>query len=218
MDQKKYLKIVSYLESCLEKYGDTHLGVDWKAKEDAEARYGAMLDVIKPGTSGRISLLDFGCGASHLYEHILQHGLDKAKHKAYSIEYTGLDLGAKYIDLSRKKFPSRTYYHLNILEDPDSLANFDYIVMNGVFTAKYDSGLSFDEMFEYLKAIVRILFDKAQIGIAFNMMSKHVDWERDDLFHLPFDLLAAFLVQSLSRQFVFRHDYALYEYTAYVYK
>ena len=30
-------------------------------------------------------------------------------------------------------------------------------------------------------------------GIAFNVMTKHVDWERDDLFHLPFDQLAEWL-------------------------
>jgi hypothetical protein len=218
MDQRKYLKIVSHLESCLEKYGDTHLGVDWKAKEHADATYTAMLEVIKPGTFGRISLLDFGCGASHLYEHILQRELHKAEHTPYNIEYSGLDLGAEYISLSRKKFPSNTYYHLDILENPDCLPDFDYIVMNGVFTARYESGFSFDEMFEYLQAVVKRVFAKAQIGIAFNTMSKHVDWERDDLFHLPFDVLATFLVQSISRQFIFRHDYALYEYTTYVYK
>jgi len=217
MDQKKYLKIVSHLESCLERYGDTHLGVDWKRKEDAEARYRAMLEVIKPDTFGKISLLDFGCGASHLYEHILQHQLHQAEHSPYSIKYSGLDLGAKYISLSREKFPSNDYYHLDILEHQDDLPEFDYIVMNGVFTAKYDSGLSFEEMLEYFQAVIERVFAKARVGIAFNVMSKQVDWERDDLFHLPFDVLASFLVRNLSRHFVFRHDYALYEYTTYVY-
>jgi hypothetical protein len=49
-------------------------------------------------------------------------------------------------------------------------------------------------------------------------MSKHVDWEREDLFHLPFDRLTSFLTNRLSRHFVIRHDYGLYEYTTYVYK
>src|SRR5260221_3771151 len=29
MEDKKYLAIVSHYESCLERHGDTHLGVDW---------------------------------------------------------------------------------------------------------------------------------------------------------------------------------------------
>ena len=49
-------------------------------------------------------------------------------------------------------------------------------------------------------------------------MTKHVDWERDDLFHLPFDTLAAVLKKEISRHFVISNDYGLYEYTVYVYK
>jgi len=56
------------------------------------------------------------------------------------------------------------------------------------------------------------------MGVAFNVMSKHVDWERDDLFHLPFDTLARYLIASLTRNFVIRSDYGLYEYTTYIYR
>jgi len=88
--------------------------------------------------------------------------------------------------------------------------------MNGVFTEK--RGLSFDEMFSYFKELMKKVFSHAKIGIAFNVMSKHVDWERDDLFHLPFDTLASFLTREVSRNFVIRHDYRLYQYTTYVYR
>ena len=209
MEQKKYLHIVSHYERCLEKYGDTHLGVDWPNKEDTETRYRVMLEVIKQDTSGKISLLDFGCGASHLYEYILRHKLD-------NIVYSGLDLSEKLISLSRKKFPAIVYYCLDILDGQVNLPDFDYIMMNGVFTEKYD--LSFEEMFFYFKDVVSRVFNRARIGIAFNVMSKQVDWERDDLFHLPLDPLADFLTKGLSRNIVIRNDYGLYEYTVYVYK
>lgn len=208
MNNKKHMSIVVHYESCLEKHGDTHMGVDWPNKEDADTRYRVMLEVIKD-TSSKVSLLDFGCGASHLYEYILRH-------KLYNIEYSGLDLSEKFISLSRSKFPSVSYYCLNILDDPISLPDFDYIVMNGVFTEKRD--LSFDEMFAYFKRVVHRVFGKAKIGIAFNVMSSHVDWMRDDLFHLPLDTLAAFLTKELTRDFIIRNDYGLYEYTTYVYR
>jgi hypothetical protein len=88
--------------------------------------------------------------------------------------------------------------------------------MNGVFTEK--RGLTFDEMFAYFERTLSAVFAKAEMGVAFNVMSKHVDWERDDLFHLPFDTLARFLIESLTRNFVIRSDYGLYEYTTYVYR
>ena len=49
-------------------------------------------------------------------------------------------------------------------------------------------------------------------------MSKNVDWERDDLFHWGLDELTAFLTKDISRRFVLRNDYGLYEYTVYVYR
>ena len=56
------------------------------------------------------------------------------------------------------------------------------------------------------------------MGIAFNVMSKDVDWERDDLFHLPLSELSSFLSKNLTRRYIIRNDYGLYEYTTYVYK
>jgi hypothetical protein len=105
---------------------------------------------------------------------------------------------------------------MDLLDDDAALPMFDYIVLNGVFTEKRE--LSFDEMFSYFKQLVSRVFAHAAVGIAFNVMTKHVDWEREDLFHLPFDTLAAFLKKELTRNFVFRNDYGLYEYTTYVYR
>lgn len=208
--EKRYLEIVAHYESCLARHGDTHLGVDWPNNEDAEKRYKVMLEVIRPGKNHKLSLLDFGCGASHLYEYILNRGLQDR------FAYSGLDLSPNFVAVSRRKFPSCHYYELDVLENNSALPQFDYIVMNGVFTEK--RGLAQQEMVEYFQSLVTKVFTKARTGMAFNVMSKQVDWERDDLFHLPFDALAEFLVSRVSRHFVIRHDYGLYEYTVYVYR
>ena len=206
---KKYKEIVEHYEACLAKYGDTHLGVDWPRPEDAKTRYRVMLELIRQPHPPAVTLLDFGCGASHLYEHILAAGF-------VGIEYIGLDLSPNFVELSRRKFPQNRYVCADILEEPEALPACDYIVMNGVFTEK--RGLTFDEMLAYFQRMLIAVFSKARLGIAFNAMSKHVDWERDDLFHLPFDTLAGFLTASMTRNFVIRNDYGLYEYTTYVYR
>lgn len=205
----KYADIVAHYESCLERYGDTHLGVDWPKEDDVKKRYQVMLDVVKTAAETTIKLLDFGCGAAHLYEYILRQTIT-------NIEYSGLDISEKFIELSQKKFPQIKFYYLDILKNDAGLLDFDYIVMNGVFTEK--RSLSYEEMLPYFKQVILKVFAKAKRGIAFNVMSSHVDWQRDDLFHLPLDTLAAFLVKNLSRNFVIRNDYGLYEYTVYVYK
>jgi hypothetical protein len=65
---------------------------------------------------------------------------------------------------------------------------------------------------------LKTLWLKTNKGISFNVMSKLVDWERDDLFHVSMDEIGLFLKNNLSKNFVIRNDYKLYEYTIYVYK
>ena len=207
--ERKYLNIVRHYESCLEKHGDTHLGVDWPKVEQVDARYKVMLEVIRDAPSEPVQIMDFGCGASHLYEYILKRNIR-------NIVYSGLDLSKAFVSLSQRKFPLLTYYCVDVLDDHTDLPIFDYVVMNGVFTEKRD--LTFEEMFAYFKRMITRVFQLANVGIAFNVMSKHVDWEREDLFHLPLDILAEFLTESISRKYVMRNDYGLYEYTVYVYK
>ena len=88
--------------------------------------------------------------------------------------------------------------------------------MNGVFTEK--RGLTFDEMFHYFQELTEKVFSICNIGVAFNVMSKNVDWERGDLFHLSHDLLTEFLCKKITRNYIIRNDYGLYEYTVYLFK
>jgi SAM-dependent methyltransferase len=205
----EYRKIVEHYENCLAQYGDTPRGVDWTKEAEVDIRYKVMLEVIRRSDAGAIGLLDFGCGTSHLYEYILRNDLN-------GIEYSGLDLSEKFIEVSKNKFPNINYYQADIIKNTDAVPTFDYIVMNGVLTEKRE--LDFDEMWEYAQTLLARVFEKARRGVAFNVMAKTVDWERDDLFHLPMDMLAAFLVKKLSRNFVIRSDYGLYEYTTYLYR
>jgi len=204
-----YHEIVAHYESCLERYGDDHRGVDWPNLADAETRYRVMLEVIKPQDARPVSVLDFGCGAAHLADYILQHNPP-------GIEYIGLDISPAFIGLCRQKHPQLEFHCLDVLQDSEPLPAVDYVVMNGVFTEK--RGLTFEAMFAYFRQLLKRVYPAARRGMAFNVMSKHVDWQREDLFHLPLDQLAAFLRAEISRNYLLRADYGLYEYTTYVYR
>jgi len=209
--KKKHLKIIKHYENCLEKHGDNHLGVDWPNQEDVDKRYDVMLDIIRVSNceSENISLMDFGCGTAHLLEYINRKGYKK-------LDYSGLDISQKFIDVSRKKFRDNKFYCLDILNTTNTINNFDFFVLNGVFTEKRE--LSFDEMWNYFTKLISIVYEKCNNGVAFNVMSKSVDWEREDLFHLPLDILSDFLCKKITRNFIIRNDYGLYEYTVYLLK
>ena len=209
--KKSYLTLVKHYESCLEKHGDNHLGVDWPNLEDVEKRYKVMLDILsfRDNFSQPISVLDFGCGTAHLLEYIKSN-------KYQNIQYSGLDISQKFIDVAKMKYTDNLFFCMDILDKKNKLEPFDYFVLNGVFTEKRE--LSFDEMWKYFSEMITVLYDKCNRGIAFNVMSKNVDWERKDLFHVPHDLLTQFLCKNITRDYVIRNDYGLYEYTVYIFK
>jgi SAM-dependent methyltransferase len=208
--QPRYRSIAAHYVAGLERHGDNHLGVDWPNEDDARTRHRVMLELLRPGVGAEPPrVLDFGCGASHLLEHI------RAEHWT-DIDYAGLDISEPFVELSRAKFPDTRFWCLDVLtDDVSALPRFDYAVMNGVFTEKLE--LSYDEMFDFMSRTIERVFSLVEVGIALNVMSKHVDWERDDLFHVPFDEIAAFLIANVTRNIVLRADYGLYEYTVYAY-
>jgi len=208
-DPPTYLELSHHYEACFAQHGDCAKGVDWPKPPDVPTRYRVMLEVIRSHTDLQLpSLLDLGSGLGHLYDYIVEHDLP--------LHYAGLDISPLFVARCRTKYPNLTFYCADILQDSEAIPNFDYVVMNGLFTARRT--LSFEQMDAYVKRMLEAVFSKCQIGMAFNVMSTQVDWKRDDLFHLPMDHLSNFLSENISRHFVFRHDYGLYEYTVYVYR
>lgn len=207
---KKYKEIIKHYENCLDKHGDTHLGVDWPKEEDVFKRYKVMMELmtLKKDTYN-VTLLDFGCGTAHLLDYITKNGFS-------NVIYSGLDISEKFVAVCKGKYPETSFYCGDVLNPNFKLPAFDYIVMNGVFTEKRE--LTFEEMWDYFTQIITKVYSLCKKGVAFNVMSKQVDWERVDLFHVSLDMLSSFLCLNVTRDFVIRNDYGLYEYTVYIYK
>lgn len=203
-------QISAACEQDLIRYGDNFRGVGYtKSAGEAEERYAIMLDVIREQTDA-VSVLDFGCGLGHLLDHINRH----PKHK--HVRYSGLDISTRYIEAARERHPEAEFLLIDVLESDDELSEYDYVILNGIFN--FRGTISYERMLAYWRDLVSVAYGHCRRGIAFNAMSKFVDWERDDLFHLPFEAMSDFVASHLSRYFVIRHDYPAYEYTTYVYR
>jgi SAM-dependent methyltransferase len=211
----EYMKIIEHYESCFEKHGDTPLGVDWTKEDQVIIRHQTMLEVINYREKSfnnmkNVSVLDYGCGLSHLYDFI------KNKQMNF-IDYTGLEISEKFYNKSKSKYPENDYILGDILCKKNLLnKEYDYIVMNGVFTEKRD--LSYETMFQYFTEMISKIYKHCNKGLAFNVMSKQVDWEVDSLFHVPMKDMEIFLTNNITRDFIIRNDYGLYEYTVYLFK
>ncbi len=219
-DNKKdfvYYKLADHYIDKFAKHGDTPQGYDWSNIKDMETRYKVMRGVFQRVLFDKISVLDFGCGAGGFYNYI--------KHFSF-IDYTGLDINKDAIEKAREKFPEQQSFGVLDIHSEEGWEafnnprickeNYDFVICNGTFTVKGD--LTQDQMSEFMCSTLEKLWTKTNKGIAFNVMSKLVDWERDDLYHVSMDQICQWLSDNLSRNFVIRNDYHLYEFTVYVYK
>ena len=203
--------LVDHYDRRLIECGDTAQGAFWPNEADRLTRFDVMLDVIQGDAGRRVVLCDLGCGTGELLAHIRNRGLN-------AIDYIGADRSRIALAHARAKFPGEKFIALDVNAPGANLDEIacDYLVADGVFTAKFD--LSHDEMQKFLTSTIERVWPKVRRGIAFNVMSKVVDWERDDLFHLPMDDAARLLHRLAGRRVRFRADYGLYEYTAYAFK
>lgn len=199
--------LVRHYEECLARHGPTPLGADWPNGADLATRFGVMLDVLDDA-GDRPELLDLGCGAGLLLDYLAATGnIDR-------VRYHGIDLSSAMTDLATMRWPTHKFSCRNIVAAPLPEQSVDVVIMNGVLTERVS--VSFAAMVELAQSLIGEAFRAARVGIAFNVMNAHVDWQRDDLFHWPFDVLAGFLKREISPHYTFRADYGLFEYTCFV--
>jgi dTDP-4-amino-4,6-dideoxygalactose transaminase/SAM-dependent methyltransferase len=212
MQVDAYRKLADHYDACLRQHGDTAKGADWPNQKDRETRFSVMLDLLEDDLSPHIDLLDFACGTGDLLRYIRARASPR-------IHYRGVDISADAIARANSKFPGASFTRIDLLNAPEeevAALAADYCVINGLFTVK--SSLADADMWLFMTRTLERLWPIMRKGIAFNVMSKQVDYERSDLFHVSFDRLAEFLQPLAGRNIVFRNDYGLYDYTCFAFK
>jgi len=207
-----WLPLQQHYERCLARAGATPLGVDWPNARDLEERFDVQLQVLGAVPAGATppSVLDLGCGPGLLMDYLAATG------RADAVDYRGIDISPAMIDLARQRWPDKSFQARDILSDPLPPQSIDVVIMNGVLTER--QGIAREHMIVMAETLLSAAFRAARHGIVFNAMSRHVDWEREDLFHWGFDEMAAFVNRELTRHITIRADYGLYEFTAFAWR
>jgi SAM-dependent methyltransferase len=207
-----WLPLQVHYERCLAEAGATPSGVDWPNARDLEERFAVQLGVLDavPRGAALPILLDLGCGPGLLLNYLAATG------RAEAVEYRGIDISRAMIDLGRSRWPGKEFQVRDITVDPLPPESVDVVVMNGVLTER--QGIPRERMVIMAESLLTAAFQAARVGIVFNVMSRHVDWEREDLFHWGFDEVAAFLKRNMTRHFSFRADYGLFEFTTFAWR
>jgi SAM-dependent methyltransferase len=202
-------KFAEYYAPLFEKHGNTPQGVDWgPVAEDHLLRADRMLELTTRGSTpnARISILDVGCGYGML--------LDEINRRQLAVDYHGIDLSDAMIAAARQRHPDAGWTAGDILTA--DLPVFDYVICNGLLTPKLD--IPMRAMDAFAKSVVRRMFDLCRIGVAFNMMTTHVNFMAPHLFYRnPVEWLA-WCMTELSPRVRLDHAYPLFDFTIHLYR
>jgi SAM-dependent methyltransferase len=186
--------------------GITPTGVLWPNAPDLATRFEVLLaplNLAQRAPGERVRLLDLGCGPGFLLDYLQVNGLlDK-------VDYVGVDVTEVTMEHARTRWPQHRFELRDVRTQPFPEGSFDYAIICGVFTTRYTN--THEEMAALVEATLQSVWGSVQQGLGFNVMSKHVDWERDDLFHWPLDTAMSFCKSRLSRHVCLRLDYGLWE-------
>jgi dTDP-4-amino-4,6-dideoxygalactose transaminase/SAM-dependent methyltransferase len=210
IDRPEDALLVHY-DQMLGRFGDTAQGAHWPNERDRQLRFDVMLDLLEARPATPVVLVDLACGTGELLSRLRARGMAH-------VEYVGIDRSAKALALARAKFPEARFHELDV-NAPDAdlaLLDCDYLVANGLFTFKHT--MSHESMRDFVHSTIRRAWPHVRRGMAFNVMSKIVDWEREDLYHASMDEMATLLHELAGRRVRLRADYGLYEFTCYAWR
>lgn len=202
--------LAEHYASTFEAHGASPQGVDWGSDpRDHFLRLDRMLDVTRRGTpaGASVSLLDVGCGFGSLLDRSLALGLPLA--------YTGIDICEPMVLAARQRHPKARWMAGDILTTPD-IQRHDFVVCNGILTQKL--GTSNRDMDQFLKALVRQMFSLCKVGLAFNVMTTHVNFNAPNLYYRNPAELLAWCMSEVSTKVILDHAYPMFEYTVYLYR
>jgi len=124
--------------------------VGWNNKYAQDSRFAALLAIgVKPGDK----ILDYGCGLGHLINFLQIKNID--------VDYTGIDINEKYIQIAKDIF---TDSNLKVGDIEGENCVYDWALASGVFTY----GLTKEEIFGKISEILT----KVSKGFAFNFLLK----------------------------------------------
>ena len=191
--------IIQLYESRLKEIGENIKTLGWKDKEQQELRFSILVDI---GDLRGSKILYVGCGFGDLYDYLIRKGTN--------VRYTGFDISSGMIEVAKKRHPDLTFEVRDILID-DIDDRFDFIFASGILNKHISDNMT------YAREIIKKMFDLCSIGTAINMTTDYVDYKEDYLYYYSPEKIFKYC-KTLSRYVTLRHDYPLYEFTAYIFK
>ena len=184
-------------------HGLSSKSVGWRDEASQVLRFERLAQVIRrDGHPEGFTVADWGCGYGAMYAYLQATCGDALR------EYVGYDI-------SREMIASATTAHAGaqarFVLGGQVTDDADYTFVSGTFNVRFQA--TPEEWGQYIRRTLESLWARSRHGLAFNLLTSHLDWEQGDLFYANPGEYFDFCKRHLSRYVTLLHDYPLYEWT-----
>jgi SAM-dependent methyltransferase len=172
--------------------------IGWAGRADQALRFEVLCDVADL-TGKRVC--DVGCGFGDMYGYLAS--------RFGRVTYTGFDLAPSLIEKAHELYPGVDFRVRDIL-DERLTERFDYFLLSGALNHPVADNM------KLTRDMLALMFAQADEGVAVNFLSSRDGEPSPSFCHEPTDVLS--VARSLTRWVTIRHDYALSEFTLFLYK
>jgi SAM-dependent methyltransferase len=193
-----------HYSDLFQKYGDSVQACQFGSEESQLFRFKQLIQIAD---LEKATILDLGCGRGDLYDYLCKLNIE--------VSYTGIDLVGGTVNLAREKYPAARFLKRDLLSQTLE-EKFDYVFLNGVFNNNF--GSSPEKNDDYMQALLKTAFQYCERGMAFNFISRYVNFEDEEMaYHDPSRVLR-FCIEELSTRVNLMHHYGRCDVAVYVYR
>jgi 2-polyprenyl-3-methyl-5-hydroxy-6-metoxy-1,4-benzoquinol methylase len=151
-----------------------------------------------------LRVLDVGCGLGDFWGWAREHNLE--------LEYTGIDITPKMVEMARRRFPEVQFELCNLLDDGHfQKKRYDVVLASGIFAHRRLVP------FMYMQRMVKAMFSLCNRAVAFNSLSLWAQEQDEGEFYAD-PLKTVKYCRALTPYVVLRHDYHPRDFTIYMYR
>ena len=198
-----------HFSKLFNKFGNLPMGTSSESLAHKRIRYEQILECIDLSKPFSLHDVGFGLGAFHDF---LQESISST-----SFIYSGSEITLELVNTVKEKLPGKTLFHRNLAQatSRNPGEEYDYVVLSGVFHQIQNT--SIPEWENYIKQMLLNCFSMTNKGLVFNVVSPFVDYHHVGVYYANLSKLLEFITDQMSRFFIIRPHYALFEITVVVF-
>ena len=191
----------TYAASLAEHGPGSSRAVGWNDEASQRLRFEKLARLVEPGEEP-VSVNDLGCGYGAMF------GLLAARLGSRLERYVGYEISPEMLQAARDRVRDP---RADFVAAARPTEEADYSFACGPFNVKLDA--SDEEWQAEVEDALRALAAASRRGLAFNLLTTHVDWREPHLFYADPARFVDFARRERGKSVVRLDDYGLYEWT-----